>query len=178
MAAEPVSNTLKLADARERTPAPAGVGAFAEKLRLAAFDGVREADMTEIVAKQVAAAKGGDLKAAKFITDFFTGGGAPAVKVEKVVIREVPVKPRDVIATVPAQTDEPATPMVVPSLAVEQLRRLAAMYLVHHQKATGDELARLLGVAAGDLGAVLGADWFARQNHEWRLTAEGRREVG
>jgi hypothetical protein len=79
------NGVLKLNDARILTPAPTGVGAWAEKLRAAAFNAVKEADVTEIMAGLVKKAKEGDQAAAKLVLNYLTGGGA---KVQPVVIIE------------------------------------------------------------------------------------------
>jgi hypothetical protein len=75
---------LKLSEARALTPAPTGIGAWAEKLRQAAFDAVKESDMTELMAGLLAKAKAGDLAAAKLVLGYLTGGGAP--KVQQVLV--------------------------------------------------------------------------------------------
>lgn len=75
---------LRLADARVLAPKPEGVGAWAEKLREAAFNAVREADITELMESLIARAKGGDLAAARLVLTYLTGGGAP--RVQQVVV--------------------------------------------------------------------------------------------
>jgi hypothetical protein len=74
---------IKLAEARVLTPAPTGIGAWAEKLRQAAFDAVKEQDITELMAGLLAKAKAGDLAAAKLVLGYLTGG---APKVQQVLV--------------------------------------------------------------------------------------------
>lgn len=79
--------SLKLSEAREMTPAPKGIGAWAEKLREAAMSSVEETDMKDIMSSMVKRAKNGDMQAAKFVMQFIGSMGTEgAQKPQNVVI--------------------------------------------------------------------------------------------
>jgi len=84
-----MGNSLKLSEARQATPAVSGVGAWAEKLRKAAFDAVSTEDMTALMQGLLKKAQAGDLAAAKLVLTYLTGGGAPQVQVTKVIERTI-----------------------------------------------------------------------------------------
>ena len=170
---------VKLAEARQLTPAPAGIGSFAEQLRLAAFNAVKETDIAEIITKQVELAKDGDPAAAKLVLGYLTGGGAPKQVVEKTVVvektrkRKVRSEPR----VVPIEEAEPPRPVAIESPATRQLRRLVGLYLLQNRDVRASELERLTEVAGTDLAAVLNCDWFTEKNGVWMLTPTGRAAV-
>jgi hypothetical protein len=72
-----MGHSLRLDEARVATPKPNGVGAWADKLRQAAFDAVKESDMTDLMGSLMKRAKDGDNNAAKLVLNYLTGGGAP-----------------------------------------------------------------------------------------------------
>lgn len=163
---------MKLADAKQQTPAVSGVGAWAEQLRQAAFDAVRPEDVTAIMATFVQKAKAGDPAAAKLVLNYLTGGGAPKIMVEKVVVRRGKRRPR-VVDEAPLPK-----PVVVESPGAGLLRKLAAMYLLQHDRASLAELGRAMECGTDAAEAVLDHGWFKRTNQTYQLTSEGRRAVG
>jgi hypothetical protein len=66
--------TLKLSDARILAPKPEGIGAYAEKLRSAAYNAIAEDDVNALMKTMIERAKKGDTAAAKFVMGFIAGG--------------------------------------------------------------------------------------------------------
>lgn len=179
--------TLKLSDAQSMTPAPAGVGAWAEQLREAAYDAVKEGDVKELMATYMEKAKAGDLNAAKFVLNFLTGG-APKVQVQKVMVikksrstnRQAPsVKPNE---PTDEELDEvcrlkPAEPASIATPAVRVLRKMAAMFLRAEGDSPAAAIAQQLEVSLEDLEAVMQCDWFQLKRGSWDLTPAGRAAI-
>lgn len=143
---------VKLDEARERTPAVRGLGAWAEQLKSAALNAITPEAVTEIVEKQVEKARAGDAAATKFVLGFI----AQAAKPESV----------------------PAPGKIEVTVPVEQLRRLAALYLMQHQPATVSELGRVLALEGNALESILDHEWFDEQSSRVTLTPDGRNAVG
>lgn len=74
------SAMMKNNDIKAKTPKLSGIGEWAEALRKAAYDGVRETDISEIMGVLILKAKEGDMKAARFVLDYLTGSAAPRPK--------------------------------------------------------------------------------------------------
>lgn len=182
----PPRRTLTLRDAAEAAPAPSGVGAWADRLRAAAYDAVKESDIQEVIQAQLVKAKAGDQKAAKFVLDFLTGG-APKVQLQKVVVykqsRTVQrqAKPRPGERHNPDLDDameaRPTAAPVEAGPSVRVLRRLAALFLHANGPCPGPGLAAELEVSAEELETVLECEWFALTAGKWTLTPEGRQHV-
>lgn len=75
------NKSITLRQAAELTPPTDGVGEFARALQLAAFNGITEQDMSDMMAAVMKRAKEGDPKAIKFVLDFVGGGVPPAPQV-------------------------------------------------------------------------------------------------
>ncbi len=174
---------LTLAAAGGRTPPLAGIGAWAEKLREAAFDAVKAEDITAIIASQVEKAKAGDQAAARFVLGYLTGQAAP--KVEKVIERVkiidrrggkgVRSAERVRVESAPAA---PPVPVAIDSPSARQLRKLAALYLIANRPCRKAELERELEVETSTLDAVLAHEWFALDGGLWAITPAGRGAMG
>lgn len=147
------------------TPAPSGVGTWAEKLRDAAYDAIREDDVKEIIRKQVERAKEGDAKATSFLLNFLTKP-APAIKVEQVVVSE-PARPRK------AKTEKGDK-----SAALHRRRRATAKILAQGPRSLTD-LSETLGMSEKAMQRVLEHEWFSRHANErdWQITSIGRKEA-
>jgi hypothetical protein len=180
--------TLTLREAESRTPAPAGVGAWAEQLREAAYDAVKDQDVKDLIETYMAKAKAGDLAAAKFVLNFLTGG-APKVQVQKVLVvkrskstnRQAPATPRR--EPTDAELDEqcgridPAESAMISTPAVKVLRRLAARILKSEGPTAAPALAGQLEVESEELETVMRCDWFKLVKGSWTLTPEGNASV-
>ena len=79
--------------------------AWQSKLRKAVFDGVSEADIKEIVANQIKAAKAGDRHAIKWVTEYILGGKGPQVSINRSVFVDARRRPKrtDAIQGTPAK---------------------------------------------------------------------------
>lgn len=169
------ANSLSLGKARTQTPAPTGIGAWAEKLRMAAFEGIKESDVTEIVAAQVQKAKEGDPKAIKFVMEMIGSTAAiaasppPPIHVTVNGVRGK-TKPRQARPTMVESSDKG------PNMG--QLKKLAAYFLLGNGGASTSAIASHLGIDHGETQIVLECDWFTLVNGRWALTPVGRREVG
>lgn len=172
---------IRLDRAREDTPAPEGIGAWAEQLRQAAFDAVKPDDVTDIVAAQVEKAKEGDSAAAKFVLGYLTGQAAPKVTrvVEKIKVVEKPAG-QTLPPPVRVEAAEPAAPppVAVDSPAARQVRRLVAFFLKSNGPSLLATIEAVLEVPGDQLRAVLNCDWFAKDGNGWSLTPAGRQAVG
>lgn len=177
----------RLSEMQSLTPAPNGVGAWAEKLREAAYDAVKEADVQELIKSLMEKAKAGDLKAAKFVMDFLTGG-APKVQMQTVIVHKR-TKTTQRQAPPPAKGERhspdldelmearPRPAALDASPSVKVLRRLAALSLNANGPSPGPALAAQLEVTAEELETVLECDWFALKGGHWSLTPEGRQAI-
>lgn len=172
---------FSLADARERTPAPEGVGQWAEKLKAAALAAVGADDITEILGKQVEKAKAGDPAAAKFVLGFLAAQAPPVEK--KVVVEKVKIidrkggRSKEKTRVVEAAPPEPV-PVALDAPGTRQLRRLVGLYLKANHNARLAELETVLEIPAAQLKAVLNCDWFGERAGVWALSPEGNRNVG
>jgi hypothetical protein len=173
--------TLTLADARDRTPAPAGLGTWAAKMRAAAQAAVSETDVGEILGKQVEKAKAGDANAAKFVLGFVAGAEPPVEKVkivEKIrVVRRGKAPRADPGTTVRVESSEPLPPVAIDSPALRQQRLLVGLYLAQNHNARLAEMERVLGIPGEQLRAVLNCDWFNEKAGVWGLTPAGNQNV-
>jgi DNA-binding CsgD family transcriptional regulator len=153
---------LRLGEARELTPAPTGVGTWAEKLRDAAYDAIREDDVKAIIQKQVEKAKEGDAKATSFLLNFLTKP-APSIRVEQVVVKE-PAKARKVK---PAKIE-----------AIARRRRAVAKLLAQGPRSLTD-IAEALGLTEKTAEHLLEHEWFCRHanSRDWQITSLGRKEA-
>ncbi len=177
---------MKLSDAQAMAPAPAGVGAWAEQLREAAYDAVKEGDVKELIATYMEKAKAGDLNAAKFVLNFLTGG-APKVQVQKVVIKKSRSTNRQAPAMKPNEpSDEdldevcrlkPAEPAMIAPPAVKVLRKMAAMFIRAEGASPAGAIAQQLEVSPEELEAILQCDWFQLKRGSWDLTPMGRSAI-
>lgn len=167
------------------------MGAWAEKLREAAFDAVKETDIQEIVAKQVELAKTGDPKALKFVSEFLLGG-PPKIQMQKVVVIKKSKStnrqagPAPVLKARQDPSDErldeeclvkAAEPAMISPPAVKVLRRLAARILKSEGPTQAPALAAQLEVEAEELETVMRCDWFKLTKGSWTLTPEGNASV-
>lgn len=173
-------NPLRLNEAAEMAPPPAGIGAWAEKLRQAAYDAVKEGDVQDLIRVQMEKAKAGDLKAAQFVLDFLTGG-APKVHLQKVVVyKESRTVQRHSKPRPEAVEDRalPAEPAMIAPPPVKVLRRLAAKILAAEGPTPAPAIAGQLEVEADHLPRILECDWFKLTGGKWALTPEGRQANG
>jgi hypothetical protein len=137
-------NSLKLADAKAATPPVQIIGKYAAQLREALYDACSEGELVDVMKSQVAKAKAGDTKAAKFVIDYLTGGAAKQ-----------------------AQAPAPG------GASVGEIRAMICRYLAHHHLASEIVLANIFGFA-GDEDAVLeGCDLFEEDETGWGLTKRG-----
>lgn len=174
---------LKLTDADDRTPAPQGLGKWAENLRNAAYNAVNESDVEELIKTMMGKAKAGDVSAAKFVLGFLTGG-PPKVQIQKIVIRDRrPRKVKSVDATPvagdgggPPLTPAPAAMLAVPTMKV--YRRLAALFLLANGPSPADAVANNLEMENAQAADVLNCDWFKGVKGKIELTPAGRQAVG
>lgn len=81
-------HTTRLSECRELSPKPTGIGEWADKLRQAAFNAVKEADMTELMSGLIERAKKGDNGAAKLVLSYLAGG-APAAPAKVTLPQEL-----------------------------------------------------------------------------------------
>lgn len=183
-------NSLKLSDARERTPAPTGVGAWAAKLKAAAFDAVMEKDMTEIMADLVKRAKSGDLGAAKLVLNYLTG---PAAVAQAPVQLSLPTEMTDLVnllaerlralsisADSPADETPPGVPPPPPKLSgtgLAEVRERCAS-LLRDGPMDAEDLAGSLDVPSDNLRRILDCPWFERiKGSTWKLSDRGEEAV-
>lgn len=157
------------------------MGEFAEALQLAAFNGITEGDMTDMMKAVMAKAKEGDVRAIKFVLDF-VGAGAPAQPQVQVHLHKTkrtskatqehtaPPRPE------PAKADPPQAVPAAPGVTV--LRRLAARVLLADGVTPGPALAAVLEVGPDELRHVLACDWFRQAAGGYELTPAGRGACG
>lgn len=126
---------------------------------------MKEQDVEDLIRALMEKAKGGDLKAAKFVTDFLTGG-APAVKLHQHVTYRRSRSDQRHTAAGPAKED-----------AVLKARVRAARILGAIGPMEAHKIAEAAGISAGRLDEVLASDWFERERDGYRLTTHGRREA-
>lgn len=169
----------RLSEMADLTPPPTGVGAWAEKLREAAYDAVKEGDVKELIQGMMEKAKGGDLKAAKFVMDFLTGG-APKVQVQTVIVhkrsKSTNRQRRDGRDEPPEGPPARPAPAALPDgPTVRVLRRLAARFLAAAGASHPAALVAELELPADELDTVMaGCDWFVLDGGRWALTPAGR----
>lgn len=174
--------SMTLDAARQLTPAPPGIGAWAEKLREAAYNAVKETDVEELMQVYLKKAKEGDQKAAKFVLDFLTGG-APKVQLQTVIVhKKTRSSQRQARAdrAAPNPGEAPARPPAAepggPSVRV--LRRLACHFLSANGPSPGPALTAHLELNPDELETVMECELFALKGGQWSLTPAGKREVG
>lgn len=134
-------------------------------MKAAALDALQPEDVTAIVTKQVEKAKKGDAGAAKFVLGFITAAAGKPAQMSAAPIR--------------LEEADPPKPVAIASVPVEQMRKLAALYLVQHTFANVMELGRLLALEGDALAAVLNCDWFTGPSGgRVQLTPAGRNAIG
>jgi hypothetical protein len=123
----------------------------------AMFDAVDEEDMDAIVKAQVAKARAGDLKSAKYLTDMVQAesAGGSTVYMQQAIV---------------AGHDQ--------ALFVSDLRkRAAAVIAVEGPMKTG-ELTRHIGCSMVQIEEAIGGfPWFEKEPDGWHLSNEGRNEL-
>jgi hypothetical protein len=101
-----INHSLKLSEARERTPAVNPVEAMRQQLQLELFGAVKAADVQGIAAKLKDMALAGDLKAMKLFFQLFDAGKAPSqtINIEKAIleVQEAVVQLQHTVAGTPA----------------------------------------------------------------------------
>lgn len=185
------NKSVTLRQANELSPPPAeGVGAFAEAALSAAFNGITDGDMKEMMAKIMEQAKGGDMKAAKFVLEFLGAHKAPPPQVtfhmhktkrtsSSRQTQEVRPRPGTAGGDDPGGGPVPAPPTRVPDPPhVTVLRRFAAKIIRADGPSPGPGLAGQLGVDGDELHHLMLHEWFQQENGGWALTVAGRREGG
>ena len=144
--------TLRLAKAREDTPAVDPVDAVKRSLVMAVYGKIGEEDVEEIVEGMVAAAKSGDKRSAKMLLDLVTKAqGGKTQVIEKPVMVEAGAK---------------------------QLRLLAAYAIDKNGPMRIEALAGLVGMSDSDTAALLDGCWFLTGKDGIELTPAGKRQVG
>lgn len=171
--------SLTLAEARELTPPPEGVGAWADKLRSAAFNAVSENDVQEIMEGIKKRAKEGDLNAAKMLLGYLTAS-APKVSQQIVVVQaeRVPAPARAALGFTPEDDDVPPPPHdAAEKMTGQQLadaREQVARLLLAAGQMKPATIADQLGISLAQIDRVLCCPWFERTPKGGRLTEAGR----
>lgn len=172
---------ISLREARELTPAPTGAATeWAARMGDAYRAAITPDDLTEIMAAQVAAAKKGDAKAARFVMDVVGRAEQAAAGPKPQVVVGVRGQAE------PARNGHP--PRVVCDVAdPDQVRRDVAVVLGRDGPLAAADLARRAGYGPLETERALEAadttqdqvgPWFERvATGLWRLTSIGRKEL-
>lgn len=171
-----MGQSLRLADAREMTPAVESLGSSALAMRQAAIDAISIDDITEIIRKQVEKAKGGDAAAAKFVLDYATGGSAK-VQINVKSGPGQPPKESGPPALVMNGTGKRREPEQAPKpKTVGEIRRSVARYLAKNGPASEEALSELFKIDPSEAETLFMHEWFGRCKEGWHLSAIGRKE--
>lgn len=161
------------------------MGAFAEAALEAAFNGITNDDMSGMMKAIVQKAKGGDMKAAKFVLEFLGSHKPPppnvTVHLHKSKRTSESRQTHEAKPTPPAKADAtaPLPPPKVPGPPhLDVLRRFAARILHTDGGTPATGLAKQLGVDPDELRHLLTHEWFEVVGGRWGLTPAGRQEVG
>ena len=183
------NKSITLRQAAELTPPTDGVGEFARALQLAAFNGITEQDMSDMMAAVMKRAKEGDPKAIKFVLDFVGGGVPPAPQVNVHLHKTKRTSKATQQHTVTPKAADPDADLdddgeahmpraVPPPPQVVVLRRFAARVLAADGPTPAPGLAGQLGVAEAEMRTVLDCDWFKSRDGKVELTPAGRQGAG
>ncbi len=166
---------MTLAQADQKTPPPDGIGKYGEALMHAAFNGITEQDVSEIVGGLVKKAKEGHTASINAVLNFVTGAakgnrgpGRPAGSSDRPARR---VDPDDDDSVVVLPSKVPAAP------GVTALRRLCARIIAEEGPTHLAGLAGQCELTDAEARHVLACDWFRETPGGYELTPDGRRAV-
>lgn len=168
---------LRLNEARQLTPAPEGIGAWAEKLRSAAFNAVSEEDVQDIMEGIKKRAKEGDLNAAKMLLGYLTSS-APKVENRVIVVQtnKVPEVARPALGYDPEEEEDQATgpskKLTGQELASHRERVVKLLEVLGIMKTA--TIASQLEIPSDQIDHVLNWPWFEKTGKGYRLTEAGK----
>lgn len=156
------------------TPPPDGIGQYGEALMMAAFNGITETDVSDIVGGLVKRAKEGHTASVKTVLDFVSGAARR--------MKQIPPAPPFGESARKVDPDDDDSVVILPSKVpvtapVKALRRLVARILADEGTTHLAGLAAQCELTDDETRHVLGCDWFAEGPHGWALTPAGRREA-
>ena len=168
------NQSLKLSDARRRTPPVDPVAAMRESLQVALFGAVKESDVLGMVEKLKAIALDGDLRAMKMFFGLVVGQAPQqAVQVNQVTVHPQADHEVEEAYSRPIPIEARPAPAPAPGLRLD----LANLVRAEGPMKAGQLAARLGVSTASSLDLLNGDPWFAKEQDGWHLTARCHAEA-